>query len=216
MSVSRETMDKLKTYEALLHKWQKAVNLISPNTLDEAWERHFEDSLQVLPVILSASEESRDPSAAPQNDKKRKVLFDLGSGGGFPGMVTAITQPDLSVHLVESDSKKCSFLKTVSRETSTPVTIHNERIESLKTNAVPDIITARALASLDKLFDWCAPWAAANPALTLIFLKGEKAEEEIAIAQKRFSFSPEIFPSKTNPQASILRITNLRKLDGQP
>ncbi len=197
MNVSRETIDKLKSYEALLHKWQKAVNLVSPNTLGESWERHFEDSLQLTDLI-------------PEDTK---IIFDLGSGAGFPGMVLAIARPDMSVHMIESDSKKCSFLKTVSRETSMPAIIHNERIETIKTDIIPDLITARALASLDQLLEWCLPWTTVNPALTLVFLKGEKADQEIIEAEKHFAFSYESFPSKTNEKSVILRIKGLQKLD---
>ena len=195
MTVSRETMDRLKTYEALLHKWQKAVNLVSPNTLAESWQRHFEDSLQLTDLI----------------PKNTKTVFDLGSGGGFPGMVLAIARPDLAVHLIESDSKKCSFLKTVSRETSAPVTLHTARIESVEIPVTPDLITARALASLDQLLEWCLPWTKDNPDLTMLFLKGEKAMQEIGDTQKRFSFDHESFPSRTNKDGVILQIKNLQK-----
>ncbi|MCB9988011.1 MAG: 16S rRNA (guanine(527)-N(7))-methyltransferase RsmG [Rhodospirillales bacterium] len=212
MNVSRESLEKLKAYEALLHKWQKAVNLVSPNTLNEAWTRHFEDSLQLLPVILSVSEESKNPSVAAlsHDDKKPLTLFDLGSGAGFPGLVLAIARPDINVHLVESDSKKCSFLKTVSRESSTPVTVHTARIESVDSESVPDVITARALASLDKLLGWCAKWADENPDLTMIFLKGEKTQEEITEARLSYSFDCKIIDSKTDPSGKILVITNLK------
>ena len=132
MPVSCETNNRLKTYLSLLEKWQPKINLISNNTLDIAWDRHFEDSLQLLNIL-------------PEGEK---TLFDLGSGAGFPGLVLAIAREDLNVHLVESDQKKCSFLKTVSRETKTPVEIHNSRIETVSRETSPDIVTARALASL--------------------------------------------------------------------
>ncbi|MCB1556201.1 MAG: 16S rRNA (guanine(527)-N(7))-methyltransferase RsmG [Alphaproteobacteria bacterium] len=208
MDVSRETQDRLKAYEALLRKWQKAVNLVSPTTLENAWERHFVDSLQVLDCLPPCREETG------------KVVFcDLGSGAGFPGMVLAIARPDIEAHLVESDSKKCAFLQTVSRETSTPVIVHNERIESLDSCLcrddgsliLPDFITARALASLEQLLSWCLPWAEKNPAMTMVFLKGEKAPEEIAAARKRFSFSCDGRESKTDSGGRILILRDLTK-----
>ena len=209
---SAEIMEKLKLYESLLHKWQKAINLVSPGTLDNTWNRHFEDSLQLLPVILNAGEESKYPSGTTlsQEGKNSLTLFDLGSGGGFPGMVLAMARPDINVHLIESDSKKCSFLKTVSRESLTPVTVHNARIESVETESVPDLITARALASLDKLLDWCLPWAKKNPDLIMVFLKGEKTAEEIAEAELKHSFDYKIYDSVTDSSGKIIVISNLK------
>ena len=100
-SVSRETRALLEQYQALLLKWQEKINLISPATIKDCWNRHFEDSLQLLPLIPNG----------PQ------VLYDLGSGAGFPGLVLALTRSDIAVTLVESDAKKCAFLSAVSRET---------------------------------------------------------------------------------------------------
>lgn len=191
---------KLRRYQALLLKWQKAVNLVSPGTLDEAWERHFLDSAQVAEYL----------PASPF------TLADLGSGAGFPGLVLAMLRPDLDVHLIESDDKKGQFLKTVSRETSTPVIVHTARIEACHGTVKPAVITARALAALDKLLALCLPWAEENPALQMIFLKGEKAEEEIWEAEKSFLFRCETFPSATDRKARILRISSLQKRPAKP
>ncbi|AGH96862.1 rRNA small subunit methyltransferase, glucose inhibited division protein GidB [Micavibrio aeruginosavorus EPB] len=188
-AVSRETEEKLSHYRALLEKWQAAINLVSPATLPEADTRHFKDSLQVLPLV---------PVAA-------QTLYDLGSGAGFPGLVLAIARPDLAVTLVESDQKKCSFLSTVSRETKAGATIANERIEMATANRpAPDVITARALAALPALLDLVAPWVAANPAITLIFPKGARAEEEVAEARKTWAFDLAEHQSATDPAARIL------------
>ena len=125
----------LKHYYGLLLKWQKTINLVSPSTLDDAWNRHFEDSIQVVSYI-------------PEN---MKILCDIGSGAGFPGLVIAIERPDIQVHLVESDSRKCAFMRTVSRETNlSNVTIHNDRIENVIGDIDADYVSARALASLNK------------------------------------------------------------------
>lgn len=190
-------MPPLALYKSLLIKWSKAVNLVSPSTLPDVDKRHFDDSLQLLPLI---------PVDA-------KVLFDLGSGAGFPGMVLAIERPDLQVHLFESDQKKCAFLSTVSRETHIPVVIHNQRIESVDENSdvVPDVITARALASLVELLDLSAVWWIRNPQVILVFPKGAKATDEVAEARKIYDFDLQMAQSRTDKSAQILRLTNIVK-----
>ena len=185
--------DQLKQYHALLLKWQKKINLISPSTINDSWNRHFKDSIQVEPLI---------PSDA-------KTLFDLGCGAGFPGLVLAMMKPELNIHLVESDQKKCSFMKAVSRETNTPVTIHNERIEKVNIEQTPDVISARALASLESLFNYCRPWIEQNPNITLIFPKGEKAQEELKILEQNWIFNKTEHQSKTDPRATIFVFTNI-------
>ena len=187
MVLSPEIEGKLKAYEALLRKWQPKINLVSNQTLDKAWERHFVDSIQIADLL-------------PEG---KNTLFDLGSGAGFPGLVLAIMRPDIDVHLVESDQKKCSFLKTVSRETESDIRIHNARIESVSREIIPDIITARALASLDQLFDYCRDWIEKNENLTLIFPKGERGEEELAILSQKWQYDYCTCPSKTDENAKI-------------
>ena len=196
MNVSREIEEKLKIYEKLLHKWQPKINLISNNTLDNARIRHFEDSKQVEKLL--------------PNDTK--TVFDFGSGGGFPGMVLAIMRPDIDFSLVESDQKKCSFLKTVSRETQTKVSIVNERIENFDSqNVVPDVITARALASLPVLFDYADKWLKQNPALNLVFLKGEKADDELAALTPLWQYDLSQHVSDTQANAKILVFSNIMR-----
>lgn len=196
MSLPQALQDKLETYLALLQKWQPKINLISNNTLDNAWQRHFEDSLQLLDVL-------------PEGDL---TLMDLGSGAGFPGLVLAIARDDLKVHLVESDQKKCSFLKTVSRETHTNVEVYNCRIEDVSREIKPDIISARALASLDQLFDYCADWINENPNLQLIFPKGENADQELEKLGARWKFDCRTYSSKTSSEAKILVFSDICRL----
>ena len=191
-----EVEEKLQTYLQLLKKWQPKINLVSNNTLDDAWKRHFEDSIQLTELIPD----------------KPVTIFDLGSGAGFPGMVLAILRPDIKVHLIESDQKKCSFLKTVSRETETPVEIHNMRIEDVSREMIPDIITARALASLDRLFDYCADWVEANQNLVLIFPKGENFLSEIEVLQQKWKFDYRTCESKTDKNAKICLFSNIYRL----
>lgn len=189
---------KLLKYEELLLKWSKVINLVAPSTLADAKNRHFIDSTQIIPLI---------PAEA-------KTLFDIGSGAGFPGMVIAIECPNISVHMIESDTKKCSFLSTISRETNTPVIIHNRRIESVDSldGVKPDVITARALASLSELLALTKQWWEINPQLTLIFPKGAKANEEILEAQKTYRFHVESIPSQTDKIAQILVLRDVQKL----
>lgn len=186
--MSMEKSEKLKAYLALLEKWQPRINLISNKTLENAWERHFEDSMQLVDLL-------------PEGEN---ILFDLGSGAGFPGLVLAMMRPALKVHLVESDQKKCSFLKTVSRETKTPVDIHNCRIESVSRETTPDIITARALTSLEGLFEYCADWIKVNSEITLIFPKGENADQELETLALQWHFDCRTRQSKTDEKAKIL------------
>ena len=194
INVSRETDSQLAQYDALLHKWQKAINIVSPSTLKDSEQRHFIDSLQILSHIPEGT----------------KTLYDLGSGGGFPGMVLAIAAPQIDVTLVESDRKKCSFLATVSRETGIKTQIENKRIEETNLPA-PDVITARALADLDTLLGWCLHWADKNPDLTLLFPKGRTAEDEIAAALKNYNFSYEVQPSIVSEESYVIIVHKLQK-----
>lgn len=196
MDLNTDLHQKLNTYLALLRKWQPKINLISNNTLENAWERHFEDSLQLLDII-------------PEDTK---TLMDLGSGAGFPGLILAIARPDLEIHLVESDQKKCAFLKTVSRETKTKSIIHNLRIEDVNRDIVPNIISARALASLVQLFDYCADWIDRNPSLKLIFPKGISAAEEMTALKEKWDFECCTYQSKTEKNAKILVFSNICRL----
>ncbi len=199
--VSRGTIDALRRYEALLVKWQKAINLVGPATIAEAWSRHFIDSLQLLPLL---------PADA-------RTLHDLGSGAGFPGLVLAIARPEIAVTLIESDQKKCAFLGNVSHETNAPVNILNTRIEQAADSIpAPDIVTARALASLGQLLEHVWPWAEQNPDMVCIFPKGAQAMAEIQAAQALWTFDLRQIPSLTDPEATILIITNLlKKIDGK-
>ncbi len=189
---------KLSLYKSLLVKWSKAINLVAPSTLKEIESRHFDDSLQLLEFM---------PIDA-------KVLFDFGSGAGFPALVLAIAKPDLEVHVFESDQKKCSFMAAVSRETFIPVIIHNERVEhvDIKTLPQPDVISARALASLKSLLDLSKVWWEGRDDLLLLFPKGERAEAEISEAREFYSFDLEISKSRTDPKARILRLRNIKAL----
>lgn len=195
--VSRETLDRLRRYHALLLKWQEKINLVSPYTIPQAWERHFEDSAQVAPLLPAGI----------------NALYDLGSGAGFPGLVLAIMRPDISVTLIESDAKKCAFLQTVSRETNTAVAIQNIRIESAsQALPAPDLVTARALSSLSELLDYAAPWLAQKPDIVFIFPKGAGAQGEIEAAKSAgWTFDLTEIKSETEAGARILCLKTVRK-----
>ena len=191
--VSESTLEKLSIYYDLLLKWQKAINIVSSNTIKDAWQRHFIDSAQISSFM--------PPDA--------KIYADLGCGGGFPGLVLAIMHPELEVHLVESDERKCQFMRTVIRETGIKnVVVHISRIEDIVDEFTPDFVTARALASLDRLLEYCQLWAANNPKLQLCFLKGAKADEEIEQARQNHQYEVEVEKSITDPDARILKIRN--------
>lgn len=144
--VSRETLERLDAYVALLGRWRKAVNLISESTFAEVWTRHVADSAQLLDLATEA-----------------KIWVDMGSGAGFPGLVIAIQladQPNARVHLIESDQRKCAFLREAARVTDAPAIVHNERIETAASGItdVVDAVSARALAPLPKLIDFAKIW----------------------------------------------------------
>ena len=145
---------KIILYRDLLLKWQKTINLVSPATLQNVWERHFEDSLQLLDFI-------------PQNVKK---ICDIGSGAGFPGLLIAIQRPDIHVDLIEADTRKCAFLQTVSRETECQnITVYNDRIENVMDAIEADCLTSRALASLRQIIHYAEPLWDKNPDLIMVF-----------------------------------------------
>ncbi|MBZ0216180.1 MAG: 16S rRNA (guanine(527)-N(7))-methyltransferase RsmG [Fimbriimonadaceae bacterium] len=197
--VSRETLDALERYESVLRKWQKAHNLVAPGSLDHIWHRHFADSAQLLAL-------------APQ----ARIWLDLGAGAGFPGMVLAIMagrESGKMFHLVESVGRKCAFLETVKRETRAPVQIHNMRIEAYSNaDAWPDIVTARALAPLERLFELSCPHM--GPETRLILPKGQDVDNELKAAQKTWNFAHQAIASLTDSPARILIITALQKRSG--
>ena len=189
--------EKLEIYHELLLKWQEKINLISPNSIDEARERHFEDSLQLLGYL----------PARPIH------IVDIGSGAGFPGICLALSRDDIQLTLIESDQKKCAFMRTVSRETSVNFKIFNKRIETVDCEELPsiDFITSRALCDLKKMFDFVRPWMKNNLDLRLLLLKGENVESEIIEAEKFYNFQYDKYPSKTSAGGVILDIRTVQK-----
>ena len=194
IDVSRETREKLELLERELRRWQAIKNLVGPATLDRIWDRHIVDSLQLLDLVPEA-----------------RTWLDLGSGAGFPGLVLAIAGAErgLKVHLVESNSRKCAFLRHVVRLAGAPATIHEARLEAVIPGFVgrADVVSARALAALPLLLEWTEPLLKAG---TIgLFPKGRDAEIELTEARKRWTFAADILPSRTDSQARILRITSI-------
>ena len=192
-------LERLKTYEDVLKRWQRAVNLVAPGTLPNLWHRHFADSLQVLPLLPT----------------KSGRLADLGSGGGFPGLVIAAALADSSgphVTLVESDQRKAAFLRDAARAMEISVEILSTRIESdasLQALFGVDVVTARALAPLGRLFEFVAPFVIDTT--TCVFLKGREAVREVSEARSNWRFDAECHISCTDPEARVVVIRNLRR-----
>lgn len=197
LNVSRETQEKLELLERELRRWQAIKNLVGPATLDQIWDRHIVDSLQLLELAPEA-----------------KTWIDLGSGAGFPGLVLAIAgqKRGLKMHLVESNSRKCSFLRHVARLTGSAVTVHPARLETVIPDFIgkADVVSARALASLTQLLEWTEPML--KTGTIGLFPKGRDAESELTEARKRWTFEADILPSRTDSEARILRITSIESL----
>ncbi|MEL6598024.1 MAG: 16S rRNA (guanine(527)-N(7))-methyltransferase RsmG [Pseudomonadota bacterium] len=194
--VSRETIDRLEVYRLALLKWSKSINLVSRASLDAAQFRHFDDSLQVL-------------AAAPEAE----TWVDLGSGGGFPGLVVGIVAAEIRPHtrmtLIESDQRKAEFLRHVSRETKVDVRVLSQRIEEAPPQHV-QIVSARALADLDTLLGYAVRHLADSG--TCLFLKGARATAEIIDSQKRWSYDVEQIPSRTDPEGVLLKIEGVQRV----
>jgi 16S rRNA (guanine527-N7)-methyltransferase len=184
--VSRETLARLESYAAVLARWNKRINLVGASTMADLWRRHILDSAQMYRYI---PEEAR-------------VLVDFGSGAGFPGLVLAIMGvPD--VHLVESNQRKCAFLREAARVTQTRVTIHCARAEALTPWPV-DIVTARALSPLPLLLKCAEPFL--TPKTICLFPKGRDVQEELIETQKTWNITFEMLYSVTDAQGTILRL----------
>jgi 16S rRNA (guanine527-N7)-methyltransferase len=195
VDVSRETWARIDVFVALLLKWQKAINLVAPSSLPHVWTRHVADSLQLLPQAV---------------DAKRWV--DLGSGGGFPGLVIAIAltgRDGAHVDLIESDSRKCSFMREAIRETGAPARVHCARIEAALENwSEPvDVVSSRALAPLPLLLEYAFPLL--KKGARGLFLKGQDVEAELTAASKSWSIQAKLKPSLTEPRARLVVVERL-------
>ncbi len=191
-NVSRETMERLQIYAQLLIKWQRRINLVGPATIETLWLRHFADSLELS-------------EHAPSRAEK---WLDVGTGAGFPGLVLAICGQDknIQVDLVESNAKKCAFLREVARCTKAQVIVHNCRIESIDSQAIqdmsPDIVTARALAPLDQLLNLTE--IPLKSGAVGVFPRGQDIEDDLTACAKYWKMRTEIVERKYGLPGKVL------------
>lgn len=195
--VSRETFDRLIAFEQVFQKWNRSINLAAPSTLDDVWRRHILDSAQLIRL---------EPAALR--------WLDLGSGGGFPGLVVAFLLAEragASIDLVESNRKKASFLQTVVGQFGLPARVVARRVdESHLLVSQPEIVTARALAPLPGLLDLAAPWL--TEGARGLFHKGRDYRAEVTESTQRWSFDLVEHASKTDAHGMILELSGLRRV----
>lgn len=196
-AVSRETWDRLKRLEGLLKKWTTTINLVSPSTLNTIWTRHFADSAQIFDLAPTGG----------------RTWVDLGSGGGFPGLVVAILaadeRPELSVTLVESDQRKAAFLMTAARTLGLRTTVIADRIEAVAPLGA-EVLSARALAPLDVLLAYAERHL--RPTGVAIFPKGATVDNEIARALEHWRFSYQKERSRTDAGGVVLIIGGISRV----
>ena len=194
-TVSRETFDRLVAFEEMFQKWNRSINLVAPSTLGQVWERHILDSAQLARI---------EPLATR--------WVDLGSGGGFPGLVMAFLLAErdgASIDLVESNRKKASFLQSVVGQFNLPARVVARRIDdSYALVSAPQIVTARALAPLSTLLDLSAPWLTTGT--RGLFHKGRDYRSEVEESAHRWAFDLVEHPSMTDPLGVILELSDLR------
>ena len=195
-NVSRETMSDLEAFQKLVLEWNNKFNLISKSSEKDIWNRHIVDSLQLVDYI----------------NKKDISLYDLGSGAGFPGIVLAVYAKhkllNWQITLVESIHKKANFLNEVKNKLGLNIDVVNDRIENLKIKKA-DFITSRALASLEKLFEYSFSFV--KKETQLIFPKGVNWRAELEEAQKKWFFTYKNYQSITSQESVILTVNNLRR-----
>lgn len=197
LSVSRETLEDLRRLEALVKRWTPAINLISRSTVPCTWDRHVVDSAQLFNL------------ASPEADH----WLDIGSGGGFPGLVVSIVakdlRPNMRVTLCESDVRKAAFLKEAVRVLGVSATVIVGRVETIPIQRA-DIISARALADLTELLGFAARHLGESG--IALFLKGARHQEELDRAGKTWAFEVSVLPSVTDQKAAILKIGKIRSV----
>ena len=197
--VSRETETRLDRFVGLLLEWQARTNLVAPSTLTTIWTRHIADSLQLLDLALAG-----------------RRWIDLGSGGGFPGIVLACAladQPDSAIHLVERNAKKAAFLREALRVTDSPGVVHHTEIQNFVDRDPPaaDYITARALAPLNVLLTLATPLI--RHGAKALFLKGQDVAAELTEATKYWTVRSKLHPSRTSPKSWILEIDQVSAME---
>lgn len=194
LDVSRETLQKLEELAILVQKWSRKINLVSQIDVNQIWDRHILDSAQVL-------------DAAP---KAWRRWVDLGSGGGFPGLVVSVlAEGGQKVVLVESDGRKAAFLQSASISLDLDTEVINARVENISPQKA-DVVSARALAPLDDLLTYAAPHVLSGG--ICLFLKGAKSDDELTRARRNWNMSVDKIPSKTESSGTILKIGALSRV----
>lgn len=191
LDVSRETLERLEEFQTLLRHWQKTINLVGTRTLDDVWRRHFLDSGQLCRLMPDATS-----------------VVDIGSGGGFPGLVVAIIS-GAHVTLVEADNRKAAFLREVSRATSADTEVIVGRAEAVPATPAA-AVTARAVAPLAKLLSLAAPWV--QPGGYCYFLKGSSIEDELTDASGLWDIDYELVPSLSDPSGTVLCVKEFHRV----
>ena len=196
LRVSRETQEKLEHFASLFQKWAKSINLVAPSTLDTLWSRHIADSARVFQILPGP-----------------RKWIDLGSGGGFPGIITAILLTETGdgwVNLVESNHKKAAFLRVALSETGARGSVHAMRIEEAPA-AIEfcNVVSARALSDLDRLLEYSSPWMCERGKASAVFHKGRDYRPELDKARGRWDFDLVIHESKIEADSVLLEISGL-------
>ncbi|MDA8050377.1 MAG: 16S rRNA (guanine(527)-N(7))-methyltransferase RsmG [Rhodospirillales bacterium] len=195
-SLSPSVQRRLELFADLLTIWNARINLVSRGDLEKLWSRHIADSLQLIPLM-------------PEN---LSSAIDLGSGAGFPGLVLAIAT-GVPFTLIEADQRKSAFLTEAARKTKAPTCVQTVQIE--RANLAPArLVTARALAPLPVLLSLAAPFLA--PDGVALFPKGKNAAAELTAAARQWHMRVLRLPSRTDPQASVLRVSEIRRVRANP
>lgn len=195
LDLARATLDDLHAYRDLLSTWNGRMNLVGPSAMAQFWTRHVADSAQLLSLAPGAT-----------------TFADLGTGAGLPGVVLAILlkgRAGAQVHLVESLAKRCAFLREVVSTLAIPAVVHHVRAEDLKPAPAVEVVTARAVAPLEKLLGYARPML--KPGVRGLFLKGRGAEAEVAAARHAWDFTAVLHPSRTDPDARVVEIARLQR-----
>ncbi|MEO9651302.1 MAG: 16S rRNA (guanine(527)-N(7))-methyltransferase RsmG [Roseobacter sp.] len=196
LNVSRETYEALESFHEIILKWNSRINLVSKSSISDIWNRHIWDSAQLIPFAEVSGK-----------------WLDIGSGGGFPGLIVAIflkqLHPDVEVTLVESDQRKSAFLRTVIRELDLNAVVLTSRVEVIETQRA-EVLSARALADLGQLLKYGDQHLSKTG--KALFLKGEKWEKEVQMARDVWSFDLCVHKSKTNSAAAILEIKEIERV----
>jgi 16S rRNA (guanine527-N7)-methyltransferase len=202
VSVPRETLERIDAFVELFLRWQRAVQLVAPADLARLWTRHIADSLQLTELAPAANR-----------------WADLGTGGGFPGLIVALAlsrREKALVHLIESDQRKAAFLREAVRITRAPAKVYAERVESAAKRLAleVDLVIARALAPMPRLLELSGPFLAQG--IPALFLKGQDVDNELTASTKSWNIQSTIVPSRTHPHGKIVIVERASPRIGNP